>query len=165
MARASRNFAVTGLSDITGSPVIEDGVVYASGIGNRTAALNLKTGAKVWDVAIGSAHTPAVAGNAVFIIDLDDNLYALDRKSGETIWTAKMPVVRAKKRATHWAGPVIAGGTLWLVSNEGGLIGVSPQSGQVVVQKDGADPMMSAPVVADGKIVALSANGRLSAYD
>ena len=165
MARASRNFAVTGLSDITGSPVIDDGVVYASGIGNRTGAFNLKTGAKIWDVPIGSAHTPAVAGNAVFIVDLDDNLYAIDRKSGDIIWTAKMPVVRAKKRATHWAGPVIAGGTLWLVSNEGGLIGVSPQTGQVTINKEGSDPMMSAPVVADGKLVTLSASGKLSAFD
>jgi len=165
MARASRNFAVTGLSDITGSPVIDDGVVYASGIGNRTGAFNLKTGAKIWDVAIGSAHTPAVAGNAVFVVDLDDNLYALDRKNGDIIWTAKMPVVRAKKRATHWAGPVLAGGTLWLVSNEGGLLGVNPQSGQVTINKSGTDPMMSAPVVADGRLVTLSATGMLSAFD
>jgi outer membrane protein assembly factor BamB len=165
MARASRNYAVSGMSDITGSPVIDDGVVYASGIGNRTGAFNLKTGAKIWDVAIGSAHTPAVAGNAVFVIDLDDTLYAIDRKSGEIIWNAKMPVVRAKKRATHWAGPVIAGDSLWLVSNEGGLIGVSPQTGQVTVNKDGSDPMMSAPVVANGKLVTLSATGKLAAFD
>jgi outer membrane protein assembly factor BamB len=165
MARASRNYAVTGLSDITGSPVIDDGIVYASGIGNRTAAFNLKTGLKVWDVTIGSAHTPAVAGNAVFIVDLDDNLYALDRKTGEVIWTAKMPVVRAKRRATHWAGPVVAGGLLWLVSNEGGLIGVEPTTGQIAVNKGDGDPMMSAPVVADGQLVTLSASGKLSAYD
>ena len=165
MARGSRNYAVTGLSDITGSPVIEDGVVYASGIGNRTAALNLKTGAKIWDAAIGSAHTPAVAGNAVFVIDLDDNLFAIDRKNGDIIWTAKMPVVRAKKRATHWAGPVMAGGVLWLVSNEGGLLGVNPQTGEVAVNKSGSDPMMSAPIVVDGKLVTLSATGKLSAYD
>lgn len=165
MARGSRNYAVTGLSDITGSPVIEDGVVYASGIGNRTAALNLKTGAKIWDAAIGSAHTPAVAGNAVFVIDLDDNLFAIDRKNGDIIWTAKMPVVRSKKRATHWAGPVMAGGVLWLVSNEGGLLGVNPQTGEVAVNKSGSDPMMSAPIVVDGKLVTLSATGKLSAYD
>jgi outer membrane protein assembly factor BamB len=127
--------------------------------------LNLKTGAKIWDVQIGSAHTPAVAGNAVFIVDLDDNLYAIDRKAGDIIWTAKLPVVRAKRRATHWAGPVMAGGALWLVSNEGGLISVNPQDGQVVVNKPGTDPMMSAPVVADGKLVTLSASGTLSAFD
>ncbi|MFM9625929.1 PQQ-binding-like beta-propeller repeat protein, partial [Streptomyces turgidiscabies] len=80
--------------------VIEDGIVYASGITNRTAALNLKTGAKVWDQPIGSAHTPLVSGTAVFVVDLDDNLYAIDRKGGDVIWTTRLPVVRDKKRAT-----------------------------------------------------------------
>jgi outer membrane protein assembly factor BamB len=165
MARASNNFAVTGLSDITGSPVIEDGVVYASGITNRTAALNLKTGAKVWDQPIGSAHTPVVSGNAVFVVDLDDNLYAIDRKAGDVIWSSKLPVVRTKNRATHWAGPVLGGSLLWLVSNDGGIVAVDPKSGQVVVNKEGTDPMMSAPIVADGRLVTLSASGKLSAYD
>ncbi len=165
MARASNNYAVTGLSDITGSPVIEDGIVYASGITNRTAALNLKTGAKVWDQPIGSAHTPLVSGNAVFVVDLDDNLYAIDRKGGDVIWTTRLPVVRDKKRATHWAGPVLGSSLLWLVSNEGGLVAVDPKSGQVVLNKEGSDPMMSAPIITDGRLVVLSATGKLSAFN
>lgn len=165
MARSSNNFAVTGLSDITGSPVIEDGVVYASGITNRTAALNLKTGAKIWDQPIGSAHTPVVSGNALFVVDLDDNLYAIDRKSGEVIWSTKLPVIRTKNKATHWAGPVLGSGLLWLVSNDGGLIGVDPRAGEVTVNKSGSDAMMSAPIVADGHLVTLSASGKLSAFD
>ena len=165
LARASRTYAVSGLTDITASPVIEDGIVYATGVGNRTAALQLKTGQRVWDVQVGSAHTPAVAGSAVFIVDLDDTLMAIDRKSGEAVWSTKLPVVRAKKRSTHWAGPVLAGGSLWLTSNEGGLIAVDPTSGRVVVTREGYEPTMSAPVVSQGHLVTLSAGGTLSAFD
>ncbi|MDR3494617.1 MAG: PQQ-binding-like beta-propeller repeat protein [Ancalomicrobiaceae bacterium] len=166
MARASRNFAVTGLSDITASPVIDDGVVYATGIGSRTAAFNLKTGLKLWDIGVGSAHTPAVAGNAVFIVDLDDNLLAIDRKSGETVWSSHLPVNRTKHKATHWAGPLLAGGSLWLVSNEGGMLAVDPTSGRVTMTKgDGHELRVTAPIVANGHMVTLSATGTLAAYD
>lgn len=165
LARASRSYAVTGLSDIAASPVIEDGVVYATGVGSRTAAIQLKTGARLWEQSIGSAHTPVVSGNAVFVVDLDDNLIAIDRKSGEVLWTSRLPVTREKKRRTNWAGPVLAGGSLWLVSNEGGLIALNPANGQVVNTRETGEPAMVAPVVASGKLIVYSAAGMLAAFN
>ncbi|MBP0651937.1 PQQ-binding-like beta-propeller repeat protein, partial [Mycobacterium tuberculosis] len=67
LAQASRSTAVSGLADISASPVVEDGVVYVTGVGSRTAAFALKSGQKLWDQPIGAAHSPAVAGNAVFV--------------------------------------------------------------------------------------------------
>ncbi len=165
LARASRNFAVSGLSDIAASPVVEDGVVYATGVGSRTVAIQLKTGQRLWDQTIGSAHTPAVAGSAVFVVDLDDNLIAIDRKAGDVLWTNKLPVARTKKTRTHWAGPVLAGGALWLASNEGGLIALDPTSGRVVSTRETGDVAMMPPIVAAGKLIVLSGNGRLAAYN
>lgn len=165
LARASRNFAVSGLATIAASPVISDGNVYATGVGSRTVALNLKSGARLWDVPFGSAHTPVAAGNAVFLVDLDDNLTALDRKTGDVLWATHLPVTKTKKKRTHWAGPVLAGSTLWLVSNEGGLIGVEPTSGRVTVTRDGGEPAMISPIAVSGKLLVLSATGNLSAYE
>ena len=165
LARASRAFAVSGFSTIAASPVISDGVVYASGVGSRTVAVQAKTGQRLWDVPFGSAHTPVVSGNALFLVDLDDNLTAVDRKTGEVIWASKMPVTKAKKKRTHWAGPVLAGGSLWLASNEGGLIGVDPTSGRVSATHTGSDPVMIAPITVGGKIILYAANGTLSAYE
>lgn len=165
LARASRNFAVSGLSTIAASPVASDGVVYATGVGSRTVALNLKTGARMWDIPFGSAHTPAVAGNAVFLVDLDDNLVALDRKNGEVLWSTHLPVTKTKKKRTHWAGPVLAGGSLWLVSNDGGMVGVEPTSGRVTSTRDGNEPAMISPIAVSGKLLVLSASGNLSAYE
>ena len=165
LARASRSFAVSGLSTIAASPVISDGVVYATGVGSRTVAINLKTGARLWDVPFGSSHTPAVAGNAVFLVDLDENLTALDRRSGEVLWATHLPVTKTKKKRTHWAGPVLAGGSLWLVSNEGGMIGVDPASGRVTATREGGEPAMISPIAVSGKLLVLSATGNLSAYE
>ncbi|MEJ1158505.1 outer membrane protein assembly factor BamB family protein [Prosthecomicrobium sp. N25] len=165
LARASRNYAVSGLSDIAASPVVDDGVVYATGVGSRTVAIQLKDGNRIWEKAIGSAHTPAVAGNAVFVVDLDDNLIAIERKTGDVLWTNRLPVTREKKKRTNWAGPVLAGGSLWLVSNEGGLIALNPTNGQVVNTLSTGEPAMIAPVVAGGKLIVLTGSGTLAAYN
>ncbi len=165
LARASRSFAVSGLATIAASPVVADGVVYATGVGSRTVAIELKSGARLWDIAFGSAHTPAVAGNALFLVDLDDNLTALDRKTGEVLWATHLPVTKTKKKRTHWAGPVLAGGALWLVSNEGGMIGVEPTSGRVTSTRDGQEPAMISPIAVSGKLLVLTANGNLAAYE
>lgn len=165
LAQASRNTAVSGLADISASPVVEDGVVYVTGVGSRTAAFTLKTGQKLWDQPIGAAHSPAVSGNAVFVVDLDDTLYALDRKTGENIWSAKLPVVREKKKRTHWAGPTLAGGQLWLASNDGGLISVDAASGKVTASgNSGVGSMMPPSVIAD-HLVVLGGNGTLAAFN
>lgn len=165
IARASRSFAVSGLSDIAASPVIADGVVYATGVGSRTVAIGLKTGQRLWEQSVGSPHTPVVSGNAVFLNDLDDNLVALDRKSGEVLWSSRLPVTREKKKRTNWAGPVLAGSHLWLVSNEGGMIAVDPTSGTVASNVSMGDPAMIAPIAVGGKILVLSAAGNLAAYN
>lgn len=165
LARASRNYAISGLSTIAASPVIADGVVYATGVGSRTVAIQLKTGARLWDIAFGSPHTPVAAGNALFLVDLDDNLTAVDRKNGEVLWATHMPVVKTKKKHTHWAGPTLAGGTLWLGSNDGGLIGVDPTSGRVTSTRDGNEPVMIAPIAVSGKLLVLSASGSLTAFE
>lgn len=165
LATASRSYAVSGLTTIAASPVVSDGVVYTTGVGGRTVASELKTGRRLWDVTLGSAHTPAVSGNAVFLVDLDNTLTALDRRSGETLWATKLPAVKAKKKRTVWAGPVLAGGTLWLASNEGGMIGVEANSGRVTATHSGGKPVMISPIAVSGKILTLAADGTLSAWE
>jgi len=165
LATASRSYAVSGLTTISASPVVADGVVYATGVGSRTVAIELKTGRRLWDVPLGSAHTPSVSGNAVFLVDLANTLTALDRRTGEVLWATKLPVVKAKKKRTIWAGPLLAGGTLWLASNEGGMIGVDAGSGRVTSTQSGGKAVMLSPIGASGKILTLAADGTLSAWE
>lgn len=165
LTRAGRNYAVSGLTTIAASPVVADGVAYVAGVGSRTVAIQLKTGARLWDVPLGTLHTPVVAGNALFAVDLDDNLTAIERKSGEVLWATKLPITKTKKKHSHWAGPVLAGGSLWLASSEGGLIAVDAASGRVTATPGGVDPAMISPIAVAGKLLVLSANGNLSAFE
>jgi outer membrane protein assembly factor BamB len=165
IVRSTRTLAVSGLTDVAASPVIYDGVVYATGVAGRTIAVRLSDGERLWEQNIGSASTPSVSGNAVFIVDLEDNMVALDRSAGTIFWRTALPVIRKKKFFSVWAGPTLAGNLLWAVSNDRKLIGVDPGTGSIVVDKQMQSPAYVKPTAASGQLLVLSADGMLSAYN
>jgi outer membrane protein assembly factor BamB len=162
--RSTRTLAVSGITDVAASPVISDGIVYASGVGGRTIAVRLGNGERVWEQSIGSASTPVVSGNAVFIIDLQDNLVAMDRATGAIYWKTALPVVRKKKFFSVWSGPTLAGGALWAVSNDGNMVAVDPGSGNIVTTSKLSSPAYIKPVAASGQLLVLSGDGTLTAF-
>ena len=162
--RSTRTMAVSGITDVAASPVIYDGTVYATGVSGRTIAVRLSDGERLWEQSIGSASTPAVSGDAVFIVDLQDNMVALNRTTGEVFWRAALPVVRKKKFYSVWAGPTLAGSVLWAVSNDKKLIGLDPASGNIVVDKQLPSPAYVKPIAAGGQLLILSADGTLGAF-
>jgi outer membrane protein assembly factor BamB len=164
VVRSSRTFAVSGFSDVAASPVIYDGVVYATGVAGRTIAVRLSNGDRIWEQNIGSSSTPAVSGNAIFVVDLGDNLVAMERSSGKVFWRTALPVIRKKKFYSVWTGPTLAGSLLWAVSNDGRMVGVDAGTGNIVVDKKLPSPAYIKPIAAGGQLLVLSADGSLAAY-
>ncbi len=164
VVRSTRTLAVSGLTDVAASPVIFDGVVYATGVSGRTIAVRASNGERLWEENIGSASTPAVSGNAMFVVDLEDNLVALNRSTGEVFWRTELPVVRKKRFFSVWAGPTLAGGVLWVVSNDRKLIGVDPALGTIVADRKLPSPAYIKPIAAGGQLILLTADGSLAAY-
>jgi outer membrane protein assembly factor BamB len=162
--RSTRTMAVSGLTDVAASPVIYDGTVYATGVSGRTIAVSLSDGERLWEQSIGSASTPAVSGDALFVVDLQDNMVALNRATGEVFWRTALPVVRKRKFYSVWAGPTLAGSVLWAVSNDKKLIGVDPATGNIIVDKSLPSPAYVKPIAANGQLLILSADGTLGAF-
>jgi len=162
--RSTRTLAVSGLTDVAASPVIHNGIVYATGVSGRTIAVDLGSGERVWERNIGSASTPAVSGNALFLVDLEDNLVAMDRSTGQVFWRTALPVVRKKRFFSVWTGPTLAGSLLWAVSNDRRMIGVDPASGNIVVDRELPSPAYVKPIAAGGQLLVLAADGSLSAF-
>jgi outer membrane protein assembly factor BamB len=163
--RSTRTLAVSGLTDVAASPVIYEGVVYATGVSGRTIAVRLNDGERLWEQNTGSASTPAVSGNALFVVDLEDNLVAFDRATGSVFWRTALPVVRKKRFFSVWTGPTLAGSVLWAVSNDKKLIGVDPATGSIIVDRTLSSPMYVKPIAAGGQLLVLSADGSLAAFN
>jgi outer membrane protein assembly factor BamB len=164
VVRSTRTLAVSGLTDVAASPVIYDGVVYATGVSGRTIAVGLNSGERLWEQNIGSASTPAVSGDALFLVDLEENLVAINRSNGDVFWRTALPVVREKRFVSVWAGPTLAGSVLWVVSNDERMIGVEPATGSIVVDRELPSPAYIKPVAAGGQLLVLAADGSLSAF-
>lgn len=164
VVRSTRTLAVSGLTDVAASPIIYEGVVYATGVSGRTIAVELSDGERLWEENIGSAATPAVSGNAMFMVDLEDNMVALDRTSGEVFWRTELPVVRKKRFFSVWTGPTLAGGILWAVSNDRKMVGVDPSNGSIVVERDLPSPAYVKPIAAGGQLILLSSDGSIAAF-
>ncbi|MCW2309144.1 outer membrane protein assembly factor BamB family protein [Rhodobium gokarnense] len=164
VSRSYRIHSMSGLSDVSASPVIAGGTVYTTGIAGRIVALNLSDGSRIWEQGVGSVHTPVVSGNAVFLVDLEDRAVALDRSSGKLIWATQLPRGDDKDDLKIWAGPVLAGGRLWFASNGKKLVAVNATNGSIAATTDIGEPTYISPIAANGTIFVLSGDGTLTAF-
>ncbi|MEM8703865.1 MAG: PQQ-binding-like beta-propeller repeat protein [Pseudomonadota bacterium] len=165
VSRGFRTLALSGLADVSASPVVADNMVYATGVAGRTVAVEARTGLRRWEQDLGSVHTPVVSGSAMFMVDLDDRMVALDLKNGETLWATSLPRPEKKKRRRNWAGPILANGALVAFSSDGQIAIVDATTGNIMTsQRTNADVYVT-PIVAGGRIIVLSGNDGVTAFN
>lgn len=165
VARGFRTLALSGLADVSASPVVAGNTVYATGVAGRTVAVDARTGQRRWEQNLGSVHTPVVSGNAFFAVDLDDRMVALDSSNGETLWATQLPKPEKKKRRRNWAGPILANGSLVAFSSDGQIVLVDAASGQIMTtQRTNADVFVT-PIVAGGRVVVLTGKDGVAAFN
>ncbi|WP_428642546.1 PQQ-binding-like beta-propeller repeat protein [Roseibium sp.] len=165
VSRGFRTLALSGLSDVSASPIVAGNTVYATGVAGRTVAVDIRTGQRQWEQNLGSVHTPVVSGGAFFMVDLDDRMVALSLKSGETLWATSLPRPAKKKKRRNWAGPVLANGTLVAFSSDGQIAMVDAATGKIMLtQRTNTDVYVS-PIVAGGRVVVLSGTDGVAAFN
>ena len=158
LTRTRTSVAMGVLSD-AGRPAIDGGTVFAVGHGGRMIATQLRTGERLWSLSVPGTQTPWVAGETIFVVDTAGQLIAVNRRDGKVLWTTKLA------GSNTWSGPTLAGGMLWLASNQGALVGVDATTGRVASQQSVGSPVFIAPVVAQGRMYILTDSARLIALN
>ena len=112
-------------------PIVNNGVMFVATPGNQVIALDAKTGALLWryrrplpeDVILlhGTSRGVALYGDKVFFAAGEAVLVALNAKTGQELWTAKV----ADNKSGYYmsVAPLIAGGRV-LVGASGGEMGI-----------------------------------------
>lgn len=161
--------AITAIRDMTGDPVISNGVVYGGTSAGRINAVELGTGIEQWSSRDGANSPVVVAGGSVFAVNDQAQLVRLDAATGGLIWRIDLPYytdqrVKRQDRIHAHYGPVLAGGRLFVASSDGVMRVFDPGSGQLVGQ--GAIPggAASAPAVAGQTLYVVSRDGQLHAF-
>lgn len=151
------------ISDIKALPVIDKGLVVAISFSGRLAAIDERTGTRIWQREIGGSQAPWLAGNHIFVLSSENQLVALGRETGAIRWVTDLPRGDGKDPMI-FNGPVLAGGRLIVAGTEGRVIEISPESGKIVAEWDAGETVALPPVIADGILYLLTEDGTLSAY-
>jgi outer membrane protein assembly factor BamB len=157
--------AFGNLTDIRGRPVIDRGVVVAMGSAGQIAAVDLRSGQRVWERNIGGSQTPWAAGRFLFVVAASADIAAIGRDNGKIKWVTPLTQYFDEKRRKPvlWGGPVLAGDRLLVAGTTGDLLAVSPYTGEILGKLDVRDPVRLAPIVANRTIYVLTESGRLIA--
>lgn len=158
-----------GLADIaavTALPVIDQGRVFATGLGGITIALDLRTGRRLWERDVAAAETPVVAGGWLFLLSTGADLVCLGRDDGRVRWLTPLRRYRneeKKRDPINWGAPVLAGGRLILPGSHGRLAEIDPAEGTEIglVRISGGATLQ--PAVAGGTLYLLADDGTLIA--
>src|SRR2546422_176520 len=127
------------------SPLVVDGVMYATTPFNHVVALDARNGTQIWryehtlrteKVCCGPANRGAAIGyGKVYTTTIDARLLALDQKTGRVVWDVTIADPEAGKRETV-----------------GEVLGVRELQGGIVTGSTGYSSNM-APLVYKGKVI------------
>jgi polyvinyl alcohol dehydrogenase (cytochrome) len=95
VGQLAESWRVDGLTGVTGTPGVRDNTVYAGTWAGQALAVDLGTGAIVWQRQIAAAgvmidDSPLVTGDRVYLGDARGRLHALDRATGNEVWNVAL---------------------------------------------------------------------------
>lgn len=164
LARIKRGDSMSALSTVQALPVIIGSRVFAIGHSDRTMALDLETGDRLWDVPVGGTQTPWLSNNFLFMLDNDHRLLALSLASGELKWQLALPHAEKGDVPYIYTGPVLAGGRLLVAGTDEKLRSIDAQTGQVTTSYELPDGVAIQPVLVSRTLLLLTQGGKLLAY-
>jgi outer membrane protein assembly factor BamB len=162
-----RSDAVTAIAHIRGQPVIDRGIVYIVGHSNRTVAVDLRTGTRLWEVPIGGTHGAWVAGDFLYVVTRDAEVVCLTRRGGRVRWVAQLPRYEDeedKEDPILWSGPVLAGDRILVANNVEEIWSLSPYSGKFFGRIEVSGPVLIPPIVARETVYVLTDEADLIAF-
>ena len=111
VAQLAPRWRLDGLSAITSTPAVVDGVVYFGDWSGVLHAQRASDGTEIWSRKLSSAirPSPLVAGDRVYTPDSNGSLTALSRATGDVVWTVPLDT---QPLLSIDSSPVLAGDTI-----------------------------------------------------
>jgi outer membrane protein assembly factor BamB/lysophospholipase L1-like esterase len=102
---------VDGLSGVTSTPAVVDGVVYFGDWSGVLHAVRTIDGTEIWSRQVGSPirASPLVARNRVYAPESNGTLHAVDRATGDVVWAAP---IDTQPFVSIDSSPILAGDTI-----------------------------------------------------
>ncbi|RYY92303.1 MAG: hypothetical protein EON61_26560, partial [Alphaproteobacteria bacterium] len=79
------------INDIAGKPTIQDGIVYVASHSGILAAIDGRSGARIWSRVFGSRQGPVIGGDYLFVVGTNSKVAAFNRIDGKIAWVRDLP--------------------------------------------------------------------------
>ncbi len=143
LAQSSRTNALSEIRDISGRPVLYNGVVFAASHSGVFQAMDIKTGDPKWKIDVDSTNAPWLAGDVIYLVSVQGELLCVSRESGQIYWLKDINAGAQKMKKTAfglgrekavgklpiWAGPIIASNRLIMVNSLGEAVAFDTKTG------------------------------------
>lgn len=159
-----RTDSMSNITAIKANPVIDGDKVFAAGNNSVLAAIDLRTGNRLWERQLGSNNQPWVAGEYVFVLSNDFDLLALEKNTGKIVWNTKIPVVESEKSGVYGLGPILSENRLIVSTSNGYIFAVSPYTGKIINYITTSDGVELPPVMAQGVTIFTTRDADMLAY-
>lgn len=161
---------------IGGGLAYKDGILYVATGVETVLALNAETGDEVWRQQVSGPvrAPPTVSGDRLYVVTIDNELYAMDAKTGKTAW--KHTGISEIAGILGGSAPAVEGNTVVVPYSSGEVYALQAANGRVL-WADNLGPVRRGdiasqitdirglPVVDGDYVYAISHGGRMVAID
>lgn len=159
-----------------GGIAVVGGKVFVSSGYRHVTALDAASGNVVWkqDTDLPIHGAPTVAGNRLYVVDVDNQLLALDVNTGSQLWSYRG--ITEPARILRASSPAVSGDTVIAPFSSGQVVALQASNGQPVweevLSRTSRTNAMSElrdiagrPVISRGFVYAVSQSGVLQSMD
>lgn len=157
---------ISAINDIAARPILGGGLVFAASQSGVMAAIDGRTGNRIWQQPIGSTQAPALAGEYLFVMGVEAEIACIKAGTGQVVWVSqleKFEKAEKKRGRITYSGPLVASGKIVIVSSKGELISIDPQTGNELGRLKLGDAVYIEPIAIDDKLIVLTDEARLIA--
>ena len=144
--------------------ITDDEVIISAG--PSIFSYNLNTGFITWENELSLIGTPIIDGENIFFVTENGYFVIMDRDTGKIISSTNiLKILKKKKQKTKITGFIMGSGKVYSVTLNGYLIVSSAISGKVENFKKIGNPIISAPIISNGKLYILTKNSRIIGFN
>jgi outer membrane protein assembly factor BamB len=146
------------LVDIDGEMGGTASEIFATTYRGQVGALATDTGRQGWSREMSSYGGLALSGDTLYLTDADGSVWALDARSGASMW-------QQDALAHRWlSSPAVAGGYVVVGDFEGYVHVLSPEDGSIAARtRVGDDPIRATPLAVGDTVYVANSDGTLAA--
>ncbi|MFC1659030.1 PQQ-binding-like beta-propeller repeat protein [Pseudomonadota bacterium] len=122
------------LNDIDATPLISNGILYASGNGGLLAAINLENFEILWKKEFPTITDFWIAGDYIYIINNESKVAGISKREGEFLWVNSLPGYKNKKKTKKivYSEIVMVDDFLLARNNDEKVMIINPSDGQIL---------------------------------